>query len=172
MKRPSRKAIIWILVIILVLGIMYLGRGLLAVGSYPYAQHYELNAAEDDVIKAVKQFRTKHPETKVPYTTINGQPAESLSMEEGRRDSSYWYAFYFYFPSQNEVFLTLTRPSENGKTDFSLVSVNKTLDLPHWKTVNEDFNSSENKRVKSQFEAILKQLKIEYRDTGNNMTLW
>jgi hypothetical protein len=69
MKRPSRKAIIWIVVIILLLGLGYLGRGMLAAGSYPFAQHYELNASENDVIKAVKQFRVKHPETIVPYTT-------------------------------------------------------------------------------------------------------
>lgn len=172
MKRPSRKAIIWIMAIILFLGFGYLGAYMLAPGSYPYAQHYELNAPENDVINAVKEYRTKHPETIVPYTTINGRLSESLSKDEGRRDSSYWYSFYFYFPAQNEVFLTLTRPSEDGKTDFSLVSVNKTLDLPHWKTVNEDFDSAENKRVKAQFEAILKQLKIEYRDKGNGMSLW
>jgi hypothetical protein len=172
MKKSTRKLLIWLAVIIGFLLFAYSGAYLLAPGSYVYSEDYELHAAESEVIAAVKQFKRQHPNMTVPYTTINGSPSESLTRSEGRNNNSYWYAFYFYFPKENEVYLTLTRPSDNGTTMFSLVSVNKTLDLPHWKEVNKDFSKEENLRIKAQFEAILKHLKIKYSDKGNSMSLW
>jgi len=172
MKKPKLKTLIWLGVILAFLVIAYTGAYLIAPGSYVYSEEYELNAPESKVIDAVKRFKAEHPNMTVPYTTINGTPCESLVKSEGRRDGSYWYSFYFYFPIQNEVYFAITRPSENGNTTFNFVSVNKTLDLPHWKTVNKDFDSNENNRVKYQFEAILKHLKIGYTDKGNSMSLW
>ena len=91
-----------------------------------------------------------------------------LSKGEGRKDSTYWYYVYFYYPQENQIVLTWTRPEGKSKTTFAFVGLNGGLDVGHWKRVNQDFGlllfSSENRRVKKQFEErILNKIKANLR---------
>lgn len=123
-----------------------------APGSYPYAEMYEINAPEKEVIKAIEQFKTSHSNYIVPNVTINNNGSFSMSESEGRKENSYWYLNYFYFQKENQIVFTWTRPSGKNKTDLALVSINQGLDLGKWKDVNNDFDYSENKEIKTKFE--------------------
>src|SRR4051812_11437592 len=152
--------------IILVIGCVLLGFFLLyrfavtfAPGSYPYAEAYELNASEDNVINTIKQFKTVHPELSVPKVQIQNQGQFDLT--DGRKDSSdLWYHIYFYYPQEHQIVYTWTRPDGQDKTIFAFVSLNSGLNLGNWKDINKDFSSLENKKLKEQFkERILDSIK-------------
>lgn len=129
-------------------------------GSYPFAEIYELNAPEKNVIDAIVQFKSDHPEYVVPYVTINNQSAGNLSESEGRKEKSHWYFVYFYYPKENQIVFTWTRPSGKNKTDFAFISLNDGLELGHWKDINDDFGFFENRKMKKTFEErILNQIK-------------
>jgi hypothetical protein len=173
MKSKTRKRIIiiWSSVITFIGFVIWFGNSL-APGSYPYAEIYEMQAPEKEVIESISKFKSHHQEMIVPDITIDGYPAGSIKNSEGKRDGSYWYINYYYYPNENEIVFTWTRPTGNGNTDLALVSINQGLDIGHWKDINKDFKRAENKKIKTQFEnKILKQLGIKFTDKGNSM-LW
>ena len=124
-----------------------------AAGSYAHAEIYELNAPESKVIKAIIKLKSDHPALIVP--NIHND------LKDGRKDSlDYWYHCYFYYKDKDEIVYCWTRPLDNEITNFAFVGVNTGLELGHWKDINNDFNCSENKQVKKEFEArILRELK-------------
>ena len=133
---------------------------MLAPGSYPFAEIYEINAPEKDVIDAIQQFKTLHPEFKVPKVTIQNKGSFDLTESEGREENSHWYFNYFYHTKENQILFTWTRPQTKNKTDFAFVSIGDGLDLGHWKDINNDLGFFENKRIKKEFEErILEQIK-------------
>ncbi|MFL0685037.1 MAG: hypothetical protein ACJLTB_17790 [Algoriphagus aquaeductus] len=127
-----------------------------APGSYPYREEYELNSRESRVIEVIKEFKEDNPEFIVPSQT---QLSDGRNDEEGQE---YWYHIYFYYPEENQIIYTWTRPAENGKTTFALISINDGLTLGKWKEINKDFNRSENRDEKNKFEErILNKIKAK-----------
>jgi hypothetical protein len=121
-------------------------------GSYPYAEVYELNYSETDVIQAVATLKAERPEfTRLPNRLV-----------EGRTDSlDYWYNLYFYLKDENEIIFAWTRPSTDpGKTKFALVSFLETDGVNlKGKDINKDFGFFKNKKRKAIFEnQILKRV--------------
>jgi hypothetical protein len=152
MNKKKKKAIIIIaLILIGILGYIKLGT-IFSPGSYSYAEVYEFNYSETQVLEAISKFKIQHPEISVPKVTIENHGSFDLSESEGRKDNSFWYSIYFYYPEVNQIVSTWTRPSGEGKTSFALVGLNNGLDIGHWKIINHDFPSKENKQIKKDFE--------------------
>jgi hypothetical protein len=97
----------------------------------------------------------------VPRVTIQHSGSYDLSESEGRNKDTFWYTIYFYYPTDNQIVLTWTRPSENGTTSFAFISLNKGLDIGHWQDINKDFGSKETKMLKMNFEErIVKPIEL------------
>ena len=155
MKRYNKITIGLLILLFCVFALYQLAR-MFSPGSYPFAEVYEINAPEKDVIKAIEEFKNMNPEFIVPNVTIEKSGVFSLSESEGRKEKSHWYFNYFYYKKENKIILTWTRPAiENNKTDFAFVSINEGLDLGNWKDVNDDFGYFENKDVKAKFENLI-----------------
>lgn len=126
----------------------------ISAGSYPDAERYELNVNEASLIKAIQDFKKNNPQYIVP---------EQTQLIDGRDDNDrndHWYHVYFYYPEENQIIYTWTRPAENGKTTFAFVSINEGLRLGKWKDINKDFSRSENKAELKKFEErILNKIK-------------
>jgi hypothetical protein len=134
-----------------------------APGSYPYAETYELNYSEEEVKTAINKFKQEHSEYIVPKVTIDGKATWDL-IDEQSIEPNYWYIVYFYYPKENQIILTWTRPAEKGKTTFAFVSINKGLTLGNWKEINKDFSRLENKEEKKRFEErILSKIKARLK---------
>ncbi|MFZ4107243.1 hypothetical protein [Flavobacterium sp.] len=71
MKKKT-KIIIGILIITVGVLLVYKFGEAFAPGSYPYAEVYKIDAPEENVIKAIKQFKTSHSEFVVPNVTPDG----------------------------------------------------------------------------------------------------
>jgi hypothetical protein len=151
MQKHYRKVILVVGLILLGIFLIYRFAIEFAPGSYPYAETYELNAPETEVINTINQFKTDHPELYTPKVQIqnNGQ----FDLNDGRNDSSdLWYSIYFYYPKENQIVYTWARSEGKQKTTFAFVAVNSSLTLGNWKRINKDFSSNENKKLKEQFE--------------------
>lgn len=147
-----KKREIILLITIAILIIIPLGCNF-APGSYPYAEHYELNVDEDLAIKTVQNFKKNNPQFNVP---------EQAQLDDGRggNDGGHWYHVYFYYPKENQIILTWTRRESKTKTTFAFVGVGEGLTLGNWKEINKDFSNSENILQKKRFEErILNQIK-------------
>jgi hypothetical protein len=152
MTKKTRKAIIILgLLLVGLIGFIKLGT-MLSPGSYGNAEIYEFNYSENQVQEAVRKFKIQHPDMVVPTVTIGNRGSFDLSKNEGRKDSSWRYFLYFYYPKENQIIFSWTRPVENGKTRFAFVSVNNGLEIGHWQDINHDFRSAQNKQLKQEFE--------------------
>ncbi len=127
----------------------------LAPGSYPYAERYELDVNETTLIQAIENFKKDNPQYNIPDT---------VEMKDGRRNAKdYWYHIYFYFPDENKVVKTWTRPADEiNKTTFAFIGVHDGLGLGKWKFINKDFSRSDNDKQKEIFEARILQKVKEY----------
>lgn len=147
----NKKSIIIITLIAIVVGwVIWFGVNF-APGSYPYAEEYVLNFPEEEVHKAIAEFKQDHPEYVVPKVTINNQGSFDL-VDELVDPNSYWYKFYFYDKAENKILYTWTRSKGKNKTTFAFVGINNGLDIPKWKDINKDFSRSDNNREKKKFE--------------------
>src|SRR5581483_5229342 len=157
MSRKTRKLFIITGIICVGLFVMYQAAKMMAPGSYVYAKSYQLDAPENKVIEAVKMFKKRHPEMV--------DPDSNLIESEGRRDSSYWYFIYLYYPKEEQTVLAWTRPTVDSlNTELAFVSIN---DGSGWKQINKDFSGDDNKKLKAQFEQrFVKALGIRYSDKG------
>jgi hypothetical protein len=155
----TKKRVIIIAIVLGGLFFFYKLADMFAPGSYPYAEHYELNFPEDKVIVAINKLKTSDTELIVPKVTIQGSGQWDLN-DGKEKDTDYWYKFYFYDKGKNEILFTWTRPSGPNTTTFAFVSINNGLDLGHWNEINDDFGFFKNRKVKKSFEeTILKRIK-------------
>ena len=133
-------------------------------GSYPHAEHYELNHPEDKVIEAINNLKTTDVKLIVPKVTIEGSGQWDLN-DGKEKATDYWYKFYFYEKEANQILFTWTRPSGPNTTTFAFVAINNGLDLGHWNYVNEDFGFLENRKIKKNFEeTLLRRIKENLDD--------
>ena len=118
-----------------------------APGSYPYAEIYELNKTESDVVNAIKIIKEENPQLNVP---------QQMGLIDGRsRDPrDYWYHVYFFYPEEGQIVNTWVKGIvfKNEKTQLAFVSLNEGLTIGKWKRINQDFSRSENKEHKRKFE--------------------
>lgn len=138
------------LTIISIISVVFLGFGLwfglnFKPGSYPDAEHYKVDATEDDLIAAIITFKRNTPEYNVP---------KGVGLIDGRKTkNSHWYLVYFYLPETNQILLTWTRPEGPNRTTFALVSVNDGLIIGNWKQLNRDeLGRQGTKKMKQEFE--------------------
>jgi len=132
-------------------------------GRYPYAETYELPYPEEKVKEAIVKFKQKNPEYLVPKITIQNQGSLDLA-DEPTKDPSYWYKFYFYYKSENQILFTWTSSLSKDKTTLAFVSINNGLDIGYWKDINKDFSGADNKEQKKIFEErILNKIKDELK---------
>ena len=148
----NKKTVIILAILTLIVGgVIWFGYNF-APGSYPYAEEYEINVKESDLIKAIQDFKKDNPQYIVPEQT-------QLKDEQGG-DRKLWYFVYFYYPQENQILCTWTRPIDKGKTTFAFIGINQGLELGNWKMINKDYGSSENKEEKKKFEErILNKIK-------------
>lgn len=127
----------------------------LSPGSYPFAERYEINCSESDLILAIEKFKMENPGYKLPSQS---------QLKDGRRDENdHWYHVYFYYEKENEIVKTWIRKTSDGTVTFAFVAINEGLTLGKWKNINNDYSKKENKLQKKKFEdlvlnEILKQI--------------
>lgn len=159
LKLITKKSLILILTGLCGLFFLYKIANIFAPGSYPFAERYELNYSEIEVIEAINKLKLSETALIVPKVTINGNGLFDL-LDGKKIDTDYWYKFYFYDKKKNQIIYTWTRPSGKNTTTFAFVSINNGLELGNWKMINEDFGYYENKKIKQSFEeTILKRVK-------------
>lgn len=119
----------------------------LAPGSYPYAEIYEFDASEENLIKAVEEFKIDNPK----YALSN-----QMRFTDGRRDKKdHWFHIWFYYPDRNKVVKSWIRGNK-----IAFVGIGDGMDLSNYKEINKDFDYSENKEEKKKFqEHILDPIK-------------
>ncbi len=147
----SVKTIIILITVPLVIGVGFWFSYNFASGSYPYAETYELDFSEEEVKQAVNEFKQEHPEYTVPKVTIENKGFFDL-LDGQSKEPSHWYNIYFYYKNENRILYTWTRPFDENKTAFALVSINNGLNIGNWKEINKDFSCTENKKEKKKFE--------------------
>ncbi len=145
----NKKTIIRILVVILFLyGLYKFGHALAGVGSDPYAETYELNYPEEQVIQAAETVKKENI-----YLTVG-----KGGRWEDRDTTDYWHHIYFNF--HDRILLTWTRPNDKNGTTFAFVRIQD--ENSNWKDINEDFGYFENKKLKDQLnKEILQKIKLE-----------
>lgn len=118
-----------------------------APGSYPYAEIYEFEVDEVELINAVQSFKRGNPEFSLSNTS---------RFLDGRRDEKDpWYHIWFYYANDGKVLKCWVRGNK-----LALVGIGDDLDLDNYKEINKDFSKEENKEEKEKFEKlILKKIK-------------
>jgi hypothetical protein len=138
-----KKIIILIAIILLAFTLYFLSKKI-SPGSYDSAETYQLNVQESDLIALVTNFKEDNPQFKVP---------QKLKLIDHR--NNHWYVIYFYFPDQNQIIYTWTRPSGKRKTTWALVSVNNGAMTEKWKDINKDLDYSESHEQIKRFEELV-----------------
>lgn len=74
-------------------------------GSYPYAEIYELNYTEEEVINVIAKLKASDTDLIVSKVTIQSRGQSDL--HDGKEGiSDYGYKFYFYDKGRNEILFT------------------------------------------------------------------
>ena len=142
----KRKNIYIIGGLILFLFFFYKLGSAFAPGSYPYAEHYELNYPEEKVIEAAENVRKENI-----YLHIG-------KGWEDKDTTDHWHHIYFNF--HNKMLLTWTRTNGKNSTTFAFVRMQD--DNAEWKNLNNDFGYFENRKIKKALEEeILAKIKIK-----------
>jgi hypothetical protein len=137
--------------------------GVLAAGSYPYSQAYKFNVGSDSLIKVISKFKEKNPSYNTPLKT---------GLVDSIDNNGTFYNCWIYYRQQNKIafFVVLGDIDDKEKSSIWFVGVNNGLILGQWKRINEDFDRTDNRRAKKDFEEeFLKKLKLQYKDDGNSM---
>lgn len=141
---------------VIVLVLIFFSACNIAAGSYPYAEIYEIEASEADVIRAVEAFKKENPTYLIPST---------LNLKDGRKSlTDHWYHVYFYYNDNNEILNTWIRANGKDKVNFALVAINEGLTLGdgNWKYINQSYSVEENEFQKEKFRRlILKEIEAQ-----------
>lgn len=116
--------------------------------SYPFAEHWEIEATEKEVISAIRELGKTNPGFRSPSTD------ENISSREGDSEGDYWLYIDLYYPDTKELVHSWTRPlTDTTKTTFALVSL-EPLDNPSGlRLINRDFWFLPNRRQIRRFES-------------------
>lgn len=116
----------------------------LSPGSYPYAEVYEFDGIkEETLIEAVELFKYENPTYAVP---------KGLGLIDGRDESKidHWYHLWFNYSGENQILYAWIRGDK-----FAFVSINQGTSLGNWKSINQDFDDSRNRKEKEKFERLI-----------------
>lgn len=103
-------------------------------GSYPFAETWDLNAREADVIDVIKDLKTEDSKLQPP------NEAELTSKGDTTNELDYWLYINFYYKDTKQIVHTWTRPSlDSTHTTFALVSFANLNDSLSEKMINKDF---------------------------------
>jgi len=126
-----------------------------APGSYPYAEHYDINLNEPELIELVTQFKKDNPDYTVP---------PDVGLEDGRdAENDHWYHLYFYYKPENKIVNSWVRQAKQGQTTFAFHAINEGLSLGNWKLINHDFYGSDNDAEKQKFEERILNKILRYK---------
>jgi hypothetical protein len=149
-------------------------------GSYPFVEHWDINAPEAEVIEAIKELKKEDPSLQPPnqieltskrdtgydWNTIEMiEYKEKLSNDSltplpehnyGNTYKDYWLYVDFYYADTKQVVHTWTRPDfDSTVTTFAFVSISS-LDNPQdSKLINKDFWYITNKRQINKFKRLI-----------------
>lgn len=149
-------------------------------GSYPFVETWRFNGTEAEVITAIVELKTEHPEFQPPdevklflprtieydwgseemkaYLELavydSTLPLPPMSSSNTKEDS-YWLYIDFYYPDTKEIVHTWTRPTvDTTTTVFAFVSL-ATTNSVEYKLINRDFwylaNKHQIKKFKTTF---------------------
>ncbi|MEP2025581.1 hypothetical protein [Reichenbachiella sp.] len=116
-------------------------------GSYPYAERYEIDMSEDELIDRLKTHKELHPELKLPA---------GVNMKDGKRNNvDHWHHFYFYRKESDQVVKTWVRRIDEERSTFALVALFDRSFQHGLKFFNKDFDDEENEILINRFEEEL-----------------
>lgn len=133
-------------------------------GSYPFVEYWEIQATEDELIKAIVKFKTKYQRFQPPnqkelynprtkeydydtkvmqdyllkaiYDSTYTKPPLTDSIS---KDDSYWLYVDFYYKDDKEVVNCYTRPETKNLTTFALISFVPDNQVDEVLLINRDF---------------------------------
>jgi hypothetical protein len=149
-------------------------------GSYPFVEHWDINAPEAEVIEAIKELKKENPSLQPPNQTeltsqrdtgYNWNTLEMIEYKEkllkdtltplpertyGNTYTDYWLYVDFYYADTKQVVHTWTRPDfDSTVTTFAFVSISS-LDNPQdSKLINKDFWFIANKQQINKFKKLI-----------------
>lgn len=149
-------------------------------GSYPFVEHWDVNAPEAEVLEVIKELKQEDPSLQPPNqpeltskrdTGYNWNTIEMIEYKEkllkdsltplpehnyGNTYTDYWLYVDFYYADTKQVVHTWTRPDfDSTVTTFAFVSISS-LDNPQdSKLINKDFWFIANKRQINKFKKLI-----------------
>lgn len=120
-------------------------------GSYPFVESWNIEAKEEDVIKAIQELKKENPHLR---------PKNDSSFR-----SDYWYFINFYYTDTKQIVHTWTRPGINEyTTTIAFISLSNSDKNEEDKLINRDFWYWSNRHEINKFETqiIDKLEKIVY----------
>jgi hypothetical protein len=163
------KILLWVVGLILISCLFYVGAWYMAPGSYARAEIYELEISEDSLAQLIKDFKIENPDL-VLTKPVNIPNGPEYFLKDGRRDSKdNWFHIYFYYSDKNQIVKTWIRQNTSTTTQFAFAFINNGLTLGNWITVNESIWWWKNRPIKEEFEnRILKKIKEKIKEKKNN----
>lgn len=119
-----------------------------SAGSYAYAETYEFNTTEAELIKAVETLKKNNPKYLVPKVTINQQGQHDLLDERTENGN---FSCYFFDRQKNRIYKTSIY-DDKLKSKIRFTAINEGLNIGNWKDINKDFSYSESEIIKKEFE--------------------
>jgi hypothetical protein len=113
-------------------------------GNFGNAERFQINIGEEQLIEFIEEFKRDNPEHRVP---------SHVQLLDHR--NNHWYVIYFYYPQENEIILTWTRPASKDRTTFALVSVSNVASLGTWADINKDLTPMESRAQIDRFEQLI-----------------
>jgi hypothetical protein len=144
-KVTMRKIIVLIIITIIMISSGCNSCNVISAGSYAYAEEYQIKTNESEIINKIKEFKMNNPE----YC-----PPDKMQLKDGRSNDKddHWYHVYFYYTDKNQIIYTWIRQYDKETITFAFVGINDGLELGHWRDINKDFDSKNNRLEKEMFE--------------------
>lgn len=167
------------IVFMVVLGFLIILDYAMPLGGNRFVESYKFNCTKEELKNSIEKFRKENPEFSLPEDEYlpNGIMVQLPYFEDIQYP--FGYSGYLYDSEKNQIihfYITKEIPVMRGDTPpciLDFVGINEGLTLGKWKLINKDFNSSDNKRMKKEFEeTILNKLGISYEKEGNNKPIF
>jgi len=158
-------------------------------GSYPFAETWELDYKEGEIVEAIKALKTEDKSMQPPNQKDLTFGTEKISKQDSlnivaynkqlKKDSgsnrshelddvaytntSYWYYVDFYYPDTKEIVHTWLRPATDSlSTTIALIGFSKLSSPTKFRYINKDFWYFSNKNQVSKFQKnIIDRIKKE-----------
>lgn len=188
---------VFILILIIVCVVIYNSlSGFGEAGSYPYVETWEIQANEEEVLKAINELASidttfmltdtnkyfvgrRNGYHNITHLTQEGKEEKYIfkephsvfnsygSEENGWKD--YWYHLNFFYSDTKEVVYAWTRPSEDSSTTtLALLGIAKLNNFASYKLINKDYWYFSNKSEINKFnDSIVEKIKLKVQKNTN-----